>query len=295
MKITKITPRGFCQGVVNAWIIAKKVREQNPDSDIYMVGWLVHNNELIKNLDNIGIKTIDDTNESRVSIVEKMKTKKNIILIFSAHGTDEKAFDIAKENNITFFDTTCEYVKKTHNIIKEKLNQNYNVIFIGKKNHPETISVLSIDKNIIFVENENDINNIQFSKNKKYFLTNQTTMSIYDFYLIIKKIKEKKINIEIKNDICTATKERQEAIINMDDDVDLLIVVGDKKSNNSNKLKEIGKSRNIESYLISNVNEFNDQWLNNKKHLAITSGASTPTWVTNEVIEYIEKKVGKNG
>lgn len=292
MKITKITPRGFCQGVVSAWMTAKKIKEENPNKKVYMIGWLVHNKSLIDSLHELGIETIDDTNTSRYDIVNSFKKNKNEIIIFSAHGTDERAIELAKNKSLIFFDTTCEYVKKTQEIIKDKIKDNYKIIFIGKSNHPETISILSIDKSIIFIENEEDINKITFNKNEKYFLTNQTTISIYDFYKIIKKLKIILPRIEIKNDICTATQERQEAIINMDNSVDLLIVVGDKKSNNSNKLRDLGEEKGIESYLINDEKDLNDKWFKNKKHVAITSGASTPTWITTKVIKTIEEKWG---
>ncbi len=292
MKITKINPRGFCQGVVSAWIKAKKIREENPNKKIYMIGWLVHNKILIDSLHELGIETIDDTNKSRYDIINSFSKNESEIIIFSAHGTDEKAIELAKKKSLNFIDTTCEYVTKTQNIIKEKIKDNYKIIFIGKKNHPETISILSINKNIIFLENEDDVNKYYFSKNEKYFLTNQTTMSIYDFYKIIKKIKNTSINVEIKNDICTATLERQEAIINMDNTIDLLIVVGDEKSNNSNKLRDIGIEKGVESYLINDENDLIHDWFIGKKHVAITSGASTPTWVTTKVIKIIEEKWG---
>lgn len=292
MKITKINPRGFCQGVVSAWMKAKKIREENPNKKIYMIGWLVHNKLLIDSLHELGIETIDDSNKSRYEIVDSFKKNDDEILIFSAHGTDERAINLAKNKSIIYFDTTCEYVAKTQDIIKEKINSGYDIIFIGKSNHPETISILSINKNIIFLEKEDDIDKFSFDDNKKYFLTNQTTMSIYDFYKIIKKIKGIIKNIEIKNDICTATLERQEAVINLDETVDLLIVVGDKKSNNSNKLRDIGIEKGIESYLINDENDLVDKWFENKKHVAITSGASTPTWITSKTIKAIEDKWG---
>ncbi len=294
MKITKITPRGFCKGVVDAWTLTKQTRHDNPTSKIIMIGQLVHNNEMIEDVKKENIEIIDDTNTSRLEIIKNLENDNNTILIFSAHGTDEKAIELALQKGFKVIDATCVYVSKTREIIKEKINQGYEIIFIGKQNHPETLTMLSIDKNIIFLQNKEDIKKYQFNDSKKYFLTNQTTISIYDFYDIIKELKQVVKNIICENEICTATQERQEAIINMDKSIDLLLVVGDTKSNNSSKLAELGLKQNVESHLISNKDEIKQEWFQNKKHVGITSGASTPTWVTNDVIKYVELNWGSH-
>ncbi len=294
MKITKITPRGFCKGVVDAWMLTKKARQDFPTARIIMIGQLVHNQEMIENVKKENIEIIDDTNTSRLEIVKNLEPDNNTVLIFSAHGTDEQAITLANKKGFKIIDATCIYVSKTRNIIKEKIVQGFEIIFIGKQNHPETLAILSINNNIIFLENKNDINHYSFDKNKNYFLTNQTTISIYDFYEIIKELKKLIPHLVCENEICTATQERQEAIINMDKSIDLLIVVGDKKSNNSTKLAELGLKQNVESYLISNKDDIKPYWFNNKKHIGITSGASTPTWVTNDVIKYVELNWGNH-
>lgn len=295
MKITKIAPRGFCHGVVNAWDIAKKVAKNNlQNKKIYMIGWLVHNKELLKDLQALGIETIEDTKDTRLNIIKKIKEPSKSIVIFSAHGSDPKAIELAKQKKIEFYDATCNYVYDTHNIVKQKIQEGFTILFIGKLNHPETNSVLSLNPNINLLVKEEDVDNLKIKGDEKIFVTNQTTISIYEFYNIIKKIKSKFKNIEFKNDICNATKERQDAVINMDETIDLLLVVGDKRSNNSNKLVEIAKQKNIESYLIETKKDINMLWLENKKNIGITSGCSTPTWITNDVIiflnEYIETK-----
>ncbi len=294
MKITKITPRGFCKGVIDAWAMSKKIRQENPNKDIYMIGWLVHNKEMIKDLESIGIKTIDDSYKSRYEIIKKLKPSNNTILIFSAHGSEQKALDLASQKGFEYYDATCIYVDKTKEIIKQKINEGYEIIFIGKNNHPETKAMLSIDDRIIFIENIEDAKKIKINQSKKYLVTNQTTISIYDFYEIHKYLKHKINLVKFENEICNATFDRQKAIDTMDKSIDLLIVVGDKKSNNSNKLVEIALKNNVESYLIENENCLNDSWFLNKKHVAISSGTSTPTWLTNKIIKIIEDKWGND-
>ncbi|BAC43925.1 4-hydroxy-3-methylbut-2-enyl diphosphate reductase [Malacoplasma penetrans] len=295
MKIIKITPRGFCKGVVDAYATCKKIAKLYPNHEKYLIGWLVHNKEIIKELEELGIQTKDDKNHSRSEIIDsiEIKDKNNPpIVIFSAHGTDQKTIDKAREKGLVVFDTTCIYVTKTHDLIKEKIEQGYQIFYIGVNNHPETISTLSIDKSIILIETVNDIENIRTESEKPIFVTNQTTISIYEFEEITETLKSKYKNIEFKNDICNAAKDRQDAVINMPSEVDLLLVVGDIKSNNSKKLVEIGIKKQIESHLIWNTKNIKDEWFINKKCLAITSGCSTPTWLANYVIIFLEKKLG---
>lgn len=297
MKLTKITPRGFCKGVVDAWVIAKDVAKKFPSKKIYIIGWLVHNKNMINEISKLGITTLDDRNESRWDLIKSIDSIDNPIVIFSAHGTDPKLIEYAKNSGLIVYDATCFYVKKVHEIILEKIKNN-TIIFIGVKNHPETISVLSLNNKIILISNEQEAKDLKISQNEKIFVTNQTTISIYEFFNILKILKSKFKNIEFKNDICNAAKERQDAIINMDETIDILFVVGDKRSNNTKKLLEIAKSKNVDSYLINDKSEINFNLLDNKNHIGVTSGCSTPTWTTNDVIislqNFMDKKNGKN-
>lgn len=294
MKITKLIPRGFCKGVVDSYLQTKKIALNNQNKKIYMIGWLVHNSHIVKELQDMGIKIISDINICRYQLIKNIKNTEKSIVIFSAHGTDWKAIDLAKTRNIQYFDLTCEYVYKTHKLIVHNLKINKTIIFIGKNNHPETMAILSISDKIIFIETLNDAMKINLAENENILLTNQTTISIYDFYDIVHYLKKKFKNIIIENDICNATKERQEAIINMDKSIDVLIVVGDKKSSNSNKLVEIGKKNNVDSYLIESILDIKWEWFKNKKHIGISSGCSTPTYITNDVIISITNKMATN-
>lgn len=294
MKLTKLTPRGFCKGVVDAWSLCRKIAKNNPNRTIYLIGWLVHNKNMIDDIEKLSIKTIDDVNISREQIIKNIDRSLNPIVIFSAHGTNPKTIEYAKKIGLEVYDATCIYVTNIQNLILEKIRLDYQVIYIGVKNHPESNSILSLDNSIQFVSTINDIDKIKVDPNKKIFVTNQTTISIYEFYDIVKLLKLKYKNIEFKNDICNAAKERQEAVINMDSTIDVLLVVGDKKSNNTKKLYEIGLKKGIATYLLSDLNEIDYTWFINKNHIGITSGCSTPTWVTNSIIEEIEKFIGEN-
>lgn len=290
MKLTKITPRGFCKGVVDAWMMAKKVSENNPNRKIYMIGWIVHNKNMIDEIEKLNIVTLDDKNTSRWDLIKSIDIKEKPIVIFSAHGTDPKLIQYAKNIGLEVYDATCVYVTNIQKLIQQKINDGFQIVYIGVKNHAETISIMSIDKNINLISNPNDVDNLNIIDDK-IFVTNQTTISIYEFYDVVKKLKTKYQNIEFKNDICNAAKERQDAIINMDKSIDVLIVVGDKKSNNTRKLYELGIKQNIDTYYINSVKELDTNWFKNKQHIGITSGCSTPTWTTNSIINKIEEYI----
>ncbi|WP_027123991.1 4-hydroxy-3-methylbut-2-enyl diphosphate reductase [Mycoplasmoides pirum] len=286
MQLIKISPRGFCTGVINAFAITKNVALNNPNKKIYMLGWLVHNEHVVKEMLDLGVIVLDDKIKDRKSLILEIDNTDEPIVIFSAHGTDQKVIDLAKKRNLRVIDLTCVYVTQTHDLIKEKLNEGYNVFYIGVSNHPETISALSIDEKIILLESAEDVNKLK-CPDKKIFVTNQTTISIYEFYDVIKALRLKYKNIEFKNDICNATNERQDALINVVKTLDLVIVVGDRRSNNSLKLVEIGKTHNVESHLVSNINDLCDNWFIDKQKVGITSGASTPDKITQKIIDTI--------
>lgn len=287
MKLIKITPQGFCSGVINAFEITKNVVKNNPDKKIYMIGWIVHNEYVVKEMTSLGVIVLDDRKSDRRTLVNSIDPTNEPIVLFSAHGTDPKIIQLATERGLRAIDLTCVYVENTHDLINEKLSENYKVLYIGVNNHPETAAALSLSPKVILLEVPEDVDKLKIKENEKIFVTNQTTISIYEFYGIIKVLRAKYKNIEFRNDICNATNERQEALMNMVDKLDLVIVVGDKRSNNSLKLVSVAKNKNVESYLVSHVSDLKDHWFLNKKMVGITSGASTPDYLTDAVIKEI--------
>lgn len=289
MKIIKISPRGFCFGVVNAWKIVQKTIQSNPNKRIFMLGWFVHNKNMLEEVSASNLFLLDDTHTSRYQLVQDLEVIDGDILILSAHGTDNKTKLLALQKGLEVIDTTCEYVYKTHDVIKEALSQNKTVIYLGKKNHPESLAAISIDKKILFITELEQLQNLKDYFDKEVVVTNQTTLSIYDleqYYDFIKKHFQKYV---LKNDLCVATQERQEALINLKMKLTKLIVVGDPKSNNSNQLLKIGKYKKIPNcYLVNNLKDLKQIVFSNDDIVGVTSGASTPTKTTNEIIKYLE-------
>lgn len=284
MELIKLLPQGFCYGVIKAYNNIIKIIEENQDKNIYMLGWLVHNENVINDLKKRKVQILNDLTMSRKDLINQFNNVKNSILILSAHGTSKDVIELAKTKGFIVYDLTCKYVYKTHDIIKEKISDGYQIVFIGKKNHPETIAILKINNNIILVETEDDIKTIAYSE--KMFCTNQTTLSILFFDKIISGLKNKFKHIEIENDICSATLTRQKAVLNMDHDVEVCIVVGDDRSSNSNELFKLAQTK-CKSYMLNSVSELKKDWFKNVEKVAITAGASTPSYIVEKIANKI--------
>jgi len=285
MIVKKITPRGFCKGVYNAVNIVKKsLEDQTLPRPIYVLGFIVHNKSVVEELKDLGAITLDDRLTSRLDLIKDI-TQGTIIL--SAHGTDEAVKERILNNGLTLIDATCNDVYKTHDSIKEYLEKGYNIIYIGKMNHPETNASLSISPKVTLVETIEDLNNIRI--NEPIFVTNQTTFSINDITPIHNKIKELYQEVIITEEICNATRFRQNAIIEGNQDVDFCYIVGDPRSNNSKNLVKISiETTNTPTKLIESVKDIDLKDLLGVKTISVSSGASTPNRLTQEVIEYLQ-------
>ncbi|MGL4382702.1 MAG: 4-hydroxy-3-methylbut-2-enyl diphosphate reductase, partial [Bacilli bacterium] len=181
-------------------------------------------------------------------------------------------------------------VLKTHYLIQDYLKEDYYVLYYGLDKHPESVAALSIDPEHIFlIRNEQDLNDYLWLKDKKVLLTNQTTLSYLDAKALFEKAQTMFDDITLVEEICNATRVRQQALDKIESDVDLVYIVGDPKSNNSNKLALITKDRNFNVQMIESVNEININDLKDINKVAVSSGASTPTYLTSMVIEYLKQ------
>lgn len=284
MKIIKITPQGYCGGVKYALDTLKKAIENpNTPRPIYLLGPIIHNHFVNQKLIENGVILLDG--ENRLELLDEIDFGSVVI---SAHGVSDDVFVKALSKKLNIIDTTCPNVKIIHNNIKKHLDT-HKVIYIGKKGHPECEGVLGISNKIILVENINDLDKFDFY-NEKVYVTNQTTLSSYDLKEIYEKIKSIFNDVLIDNKICDATTKRQVAVMNQPD-VDLCLIVGDRKSSNTNKLKEISENiRQIKTYLIEDYKMIKDEWLENVKTISISAGASTPPYLIDEVIQYLNNK-----
>lgn len=291
MEVLKITPRGYCYGVVDAMVLARQTaRNLDLPRPIYILGMIVHNKHVVDAFTDEDIITLDG--ENRLELLSQIDKG---TVIFTAHGVSPEVRRIAREKGLTMVDATCPDVTRTHDLIREKVAEGYEIIYIGKSGHPEPEGALGVAPNHVhLVENEADIEKLDFDT-EQLLVTNQTTMSQWDIAHLINKVRERFPKVEIHNEICLATQERQEAVAEQAKNTDLVIVVGDPRSNNSNRLAQVSKEiAGVEAYRVADVTEIDIEWLKGKKNVGVTAGASTPTPITREVIRFLEQFDEKN-
>ena len=285
MEVKRVVPSGYCKGVVNAIKLAKQTRAENPDEKIYILGMLVHNSFVSDELASLGIITLDDSAAGKEELLDKVDEG---IIIFTAHGISDRIKNKAAAKGLKYVDATCVDVLKTQNIIKEHLKEGYQIIYFGKKKHPEAEAVLSISDRIHLVTDEKDLEVLDL-KEDKLFLTNQTTMSYLELKDLIEKVKQIYPQTVVQQEICNATSSRQEAIAKLTD-CDLLYVVGDSKSNNTNKLVDIARKQGIRKVLlIHSYKDIDRNDLADVEKVYVTAGASTPPLLIDEVISYLKE------
>ena len=264
-----------------------KIRKEYPDKDIYFFGDLVHNQKVINFFGSLGIKVVSFTENNAFEKLEDFKT--NDIVIFSAHGHDKKYEDILNKKGIKYFDTTCIKVKKNLDLIKDSTKQ---IIFIGKKDHPETFASLSYSNNILLYD-INNFGSFDFSlvKEKEPLILNQTTLSINEIKNIFLDIKNHIPKAKFVDEICDASRIRQTKIISINPSIDLVIVVGDKKSSNTTKLYNLSKEYNkhATSIMVNGIDDLKEYDLTKYKNALITSGTSAPLFLIEEVEKYLEE------
>lgn len=286
MKVIKISPRGYCYGVVDAMVIARNAAlDKSLPRPIYILGMIVHNKHVTDAFEEEGIITLDGKN--RLEILEKVNQG---TVIFTAHGISPEVRELAKQKGLVTIDATCPDVTKTHNLIVEKEQEGFQIIYIGKKGHPEPEGAVGVAPHAVhLVETEEDVDALKLAA-AKIIVTNQTTMSQWDVNHIMERVKQKFPHVEIHNEICMATQVRQEAVADKASEADVLIVVGDPKSNNSNRLAQVSEEiAATKAYRIADITELNLDWLKDATTVAVTSGASTPTPITKEVITFLEQ------
>ena len=280
--ITLLKPIGHCSGVLKAIEIAKETKDKYKDKNIYVFGLLVHNEEVVKELDKIGVKTIEF---NRDNALEKLKQfTKNDVVIFTAHGHPLQYETILEENDVVFVDATCSKVKACFDVIKAAKE----VIYIGKSGHPETVAALTMNKNAHLYDINREFD-YDVLKTEDPLVINQTTLSFLELDRIHQEIKNRLPRAVFNEEICNATLLRQEAIYKLSDDVDTIIIVGSKKSSNTMKLFEIANNvhPNKQIVLVNNVDELRGYNLSFKVAV-IASGTSTSIETIARVKDYLK-------
>jgi 4-hydroxy-3-methylbut-2-en-1-yl diphosphate reductase len=286
MEVIKISPRGYCYGVVDAMVIARNASlDKSLPRPIYILGMIVHNKHVTDAFEQEGIITLDGKN--RKDILDQVDTG---TVIFTAHGISPEVRELAKKKGLVTIDATCPDVTKTHQLIEDKVKEDFQIIYIGKKGHPEPEGAVGVAPGKVhLVETEKDVMELTI-QHPKLIVTNQTTMSQWDVLHVMQKVQEKYPHVEVHKEICMATQVRQEAVAEQATEADVTIVVGDPMSNNSNRLAQVSEEiAGTTAYRIADISELDINWIKDAKTVAVTSGASTPTPITKEVITFIEQ------
>ncbi len=286
MEVVRITPRGYCHGVVEAIRIAKRVgSERAPGEQVTMLGYLVHNEHVTRELEESGVALVDAPD--RMKGLEQIESG---TVVFTAHGISPQVVAEAKRRGLQVVDATCSDVTRTHDLVRRLTGEGYHVVYIGKRGHPEPAGALGVaPDHTTMVERIEEVDELNFPPGTRLAVTCQTTLSMWDTKAIIDRLVERFPDIAVHNEICLATQERQEAAVLAATDVDCVVVVGSSRSSNSLRLVQVVEERGGKpAFLVDTAAEVRPEWFAGMHRIGVTAGASTPTQLTRAVIATIE-------
>ena len=276
-KLLLSKPRGFCAGVERAIDTVEQALELwGPP--IYVKHEIVHNKLVVDQLRDKGAIFIEDVND----------VPEGARLIYSAHGVSPAVRESAQARNLIEIDATCGLVTRVHSAVKRYAAQGYQIILIGHRNHVEVIGTAGEAPEVTtIVESVEDVKKLRFLEDERLFYITQTTLSLDDVKGITEALVARYPQIETlpSSSICYATTNRQMALKAITDQTDLVLVVGDPQSSNSNRLREVAANRGVPAYLIFNEKEISQKWLDGADVIGLTAGASTPEEVVQRCIE----------
>lgn len=275
MDIKLAKSAGFCFGVERA---VNTVHEQiqNGNSKIYTYGPIIHNDEVIKDLQEKGVKVIKSE--------EELVALKEGTVIIRSHGVPQYIYDIIKKNGLELIDATCPYVRKIHKVAERESENQRKILIVGNENHPEVEGIIGWSKsNAIVISSIEEAKKLDLPLDEKLCIVAQTTFHYNKFQDIVEIISKKGYDIIVLNTICNATQERQLEAKEIAKQVDAMIVIGDKNSSNTQKLYEICKNECENTYYIQTLVDLDLQALASMGSVGITAGASTPNNIIEEV------------
>ncbi|HRI88051.1 MAG TPA: 4-hydroxy-3-methylbut-2-enyl diphosphate reductase [Candidatus Hydrogenedentes bacterium] len=282
MKIILAKPRGFCAGVERAIKCVEQSIERF-GAPVYVLNDIVHNAHVVNDLKAKGavfVKTLEEVPEGSH-------------LLFSAHGVGPERYAYAEKYKMEVIDATCPLVEKVHNEARRFASRDFTIVLIGEEGHDETVGTMGwAPENIRLVFTQEDVDRLEVANPDKVSYITQTTLSVEDCDRVILALKRKYPNIQgpPKSDICYATTNRQAAVNALSSQVDIVLVVGDRESANSNRLAEICHAKGQRAYLISSAQMIEDAWFEGVDSLLLTAGASAPETLVQGVIDYFKAR-----
>ena len=277
MNVELAKTAGFCFGVKRAVDTVYQQIEQYRGEKIFTYGPIIHNEEVIKDLRSHGVEVLNDE--------EELKTADADVVVIRSHGVAKYIYDIMEERGITCVDATCPFVKKIHKIVAEKSAEGSYIVIVGNGEHPEVQGIRGwAGEQVTVVQTPEDAERFELpDKDQKVCIVAQTTFNYNKFKELVEIISKKRYDIVVLNTICNATKERQTEARQIAARVDAMVVIGDKRSSNTQKLFEICKEECLNTYYIQTLDDFDMNQLRSVETVGITAGASTPKKIIEEV------------
>jgi 4-hydroxy-3-methylbut-2-en-1-yl diphosphate reductase len=279
MEIILAAPRGFCAGV-NMAVTSLEIAIKNCPGPIYVYHEIVHNQYVVQHFTKQGAIFVDELNE----------VPNGSTVLFSAHGVSPEIRRVAKERGLFAIDATCPLVTKVHLEAIKYAKEGYTIVLIGHEGHDEVIGTMGeAPEAIILVEDEADVDKLEFTESTKLAYLTQTTLSVDDANRVIHRLRSRFpwIASPPKEDICYATQNRQEAIRILSEQADVVLVLGSQNSSNSQRLRELAKERGKAAYLIDGPSDLSKDWFKSDNRVLITAGASAPESVVQSTIEWL--------
>ena len=273
MEVLLSSPRGFCAGVVRAIdVVDVCLRRYGPP--VYVKHQIVHNPYVVNDLESRGAITVEEVDE----------VPEGSLVVFSAHGSPPEDFEKAQARNLRVIDAVCPLVTRVHNEAKKYSREGRRVLLVGHRGHQEVRGTMGqVEMTLVDDNAPEELPN--WGDDEEIAVLTQTTLSVRDTAHAIESIQERFPQAVVRNDICYATTNRQEAVTKMAHSVDLLLVIGAQNSSNCNRLREVAAAQGVPAYLINGPEEIDPEWLRDKEKVGITSGASTPEVLVESVIE----------
>ena len=284
MNVELAKTAGFCFGVKRAVDTVYQQIEQYRGEKIFTYGPIIHNEEVIKDLRSHGVEVLNDE--------EELKTADADVVVIRSHGVAKYIYDILEERGITCVDATCPFVKKIHKIVAEKSAEGSYIVIVGNGEHPEVQGIRGwAGEQVTVVQTPEDAERFELpDKDQKVCIVAQTTFNYNKFKELVEIISKKRYDIVVLNTICNATKERQNEARQIAARVDAMVVIGDKRSSNTQKLFEICKEECLNTYYIQTLDDLDINQLRSVESVGITAGAST----ANKIIEEVQNNVRIN-
>jgi 4-hydroxy-3-methylbut-2-enyl diphosphate reductase len=287
-KVVLVKPRGFCAGVEMAIeTVERALRRHGPP--LYVFHEIVHNRHVVEDFTRRGVRFVQSVEE----------VPRGARLIFSAHGVAPEVWRQAKEKQLeVLIDATCPLVEKVHREVRKFAAQGYWVILVGHEQHDEIVGTSGeAPERIRVVANLEEARTINIPDPEKVVVLTQTTLSVDDTREVIDMLKRRfpLILLPAKEDICYATQNRQDAVKHLAGEVDLVLVIGSRNSENSNQLRKVAEARGTPAYLIDDQRAIRREWLENVRTVGITAGASVPERLVQEVVDFFVEKGAEVG